>query len=162
MWQHAGMTFGSRLKEARKGRGLTAVELGELAGVSNSGISRWEQGKRAPGGVYVAKLAKALGVTERWLVSGEGPREPGPVVVETPVGRAALETVLFVYDWPDIAIEVVDEIASSLRSEAEMNGGRERPASAWRLRIGQMLRERNGGKRRSSRPRIRAVTGASR
>jgi transcriptional regulator with XRE-family HTH domain len=156
-WQHAGMSFGGRLKEARKARGLTAVELGQLAGVSNSGISRWEQGKRAPGGAYVQRLAKALGVTERWLMSGEGLREPGPVALETPVGLAALEAVLFAYEWPDVPIELVDEITAALRAEASTNGGRDRSASAWRLRVGQALRERQGSKRRPSRP-VRAVT----
>jgi transcriptional regulator with XRE-family HTH domain len=161
MWQHAGMTFGGRLREARKARGLTAIELGELAGVSNSGISRWEQGKRAPGGAYAQKLAKALGVTERWLMSGEGPREPGPVALETPVGMSALEAVLFSYEWPDVPIDLVDELTEALRAEAVTNGGRHRPASAWRLRVGQLLRERTP-KRRTSRPRMRAITGGSR
>jgi transcriptional regulator with XRE-family HTH domain len=151
------MTFGGRLKEARKARGLTAVELGELADVSNSGISRWEQGKRAPGGAYVQRLAKALGVTDRWLMSGEGPREPGVVAIETPLGASALEAVLFSYDWPDVPIDAVDEITAALRAEAATVGGRDRPASVWRLRIGQMLRERVG-KRRSSRPGMRAVS----
>jgi transcriptional regulator with XRE-family HTH domain len=156
-WQHAAMSFGVRLKEARKARGLTAVELGELADVDNSSVSRWENGKRAPGGAFVQRLAKALGVTERWLMSGEGPREPGAVSLETPLGLNALEAVLFSYDWPDIPVEIVDEVTAALRAEAAASG-RERPASVWRLRIGQTLRER-APKRRPSRPGVRAVTG---
>lgn len=87
-------------------------------------------------------------------MSGEGLREPGPVAIETPVGASALEAVLFSFDWPDVPIGLVDEITAALRAEAATNGGRDRSASAWRLRIGQMLRER---KRRSSRPRMNAV-----
>lgn len=163
MWQSGAMTFGSRLKEVRKARGLTAVALGEMAGVSNSGISRWETGgRKSPGAAEVAKLARALGVNERWLLTGEGPKEPGPIALETPVGRSALEAVLFSYDWPDVPIEIVDDISQALRTEAETNGGRTRSASAWRLRIGQALRERTTPKKRVSRPKMRAITGGSR
>lgn len=157
-WQDAQVSFGDRLREARKGRGLTGSELGDRTGIDNSTISRWERGQRAPGGSFVTKLARELGVTERWLMSGEGPREPGPVAIETPVGPSALEAVLFAYDWPeDVPISTVDEIESLVRAEAQREAGRKRSASAWRLRLVQMLRERDGKPR--SRPRV--ITGGS-
>lgn len=147
------MGFGGRLKETRKARGLTAIELGELAQVSNSGISRWEQNQRAPGGVYVARLAKALGVNERWLMTGEGPKEPGPVTIETPTGRDALEAVLWSYEWPEgVTSELVTEVEAMLRAEAYAPAGISRSASAWRHRAGEILRARDGN--RKSRPRL--------
>lgn len=156
------MTFGGRLRETRKARGLRGVQLAAKSGVDGTTISRYERGERlSPEADKVTKLAKALEVNERWLLTGEGPREPGPVVLETPVGAAALEAVLFAYDYPEVPIDTIDDIEAALRVEAITNGGRTRSASAWRLRIAQLLKERMP-KRRSSRPKIRAITGGSR
>lgn len=162
-WQSDGMTFGSRLRETRKARGLRGVQLAAKSGVDGTTISRYERGERlSPEADKVTKLAKALEVNERWLLTGEGPKEPGPVVLETPVGRSALEAVLFAYNYPaEITIEAVDDVEAALRAEALTNGGRTRSASAWRLRLSQMLKERLP-KRRSSGPKIRALTGGSR
>lgn len=141
-WQTGRMSFGARLKEARKARGLTSTDLGARAGMDNSAISRWENGQRAPRGVFVSRLARELGVTERWLLTGEGPREPGPVQLDTPIGAAALDVVLFQYNWPDdVSSEVVTEVEALARADAHSPAGRDRSASAWRHRIGELLRE---------------------
>lgn len=163
VWQSDGMNFGGRLRDTRKARGLRGVQLAAKSGVDGTTISRYERGERlSPEADKVTKLAKALEVNERWLLTGEGPKEPGPITIEPPIGRSALEAVLFSYDWPDVPIELVDDISEALRTEAETNGGRTRSASAWRLRIGQVLRERAAPKKRISGPKMRALTGGSR
>jgi len=161
-WQHVGMTFGGRLRDTRKARALRGVQLAAMSGVDGTTISRYERGERlSPEADKVTRLAKALEVNERWLLTGEGPREPGPVVLETPTGPSALEAVLFAYNWPEATpIELVDAIETELRAEALLVSGRTRSASAWRLRIAQALRERTAKPPRSK-PKLRTVTGGA-
>src|SRR5215475_6525926 len=54
--------FSARLKEMRERAGLTQKQLADRAGVSQRGISHWEQGLREPTWSNVIALAKALGV----------------------------------------------------------------------------------------------------
>jgi transcriptional regulator with XRE-family HTH domain len=148
-WQPDDVSFGERLREARKARGLTALDLQERTGIDNSSISRWETGKRAPRGAYVTKLARELEVTERWLMTGEGTRDPVKLSADPPIGPSGLESVLYSYDWPeDVPIEVADDVISALRDESRSLDGQNRPASAWKLRLRQLLRERLGGRPR--------------
>lgn len=52
--------YAERLKQRRKGRGLTLKQLGRLSGLTASAIARIEKGERIPGIDTVAKLEKAL------------------------------------------------------------------------------------------------------
>lgn len=63
--------------------------------------------------------------------------------VEKPVGSGALEQVLATFEWPDIDISIIDDVCKDARSEAFATG-RDRPESAWKLRVIQLLRERTG------------------
>jgi transcriptional regulator with XRE-family HTH domain len=49
-----------RMTLARKRRGLTLVEVGELAGVSAQSISNYENGRQAPSAQVLDSLARAL------------------------------------------------------------------------------------------------------
>ena len=55
--------LGERVKELRRGRGLTLDGLAELSGVSRAMISKLERGEKNPTLVIAAKLAEGLGVT---------------------------------------------------------------------------------------------------
>jgi transcriptional regulator with XRE-family HTH domain len=140
-WQTARVSLGHRLREAKKARRLTGLALAQLVGCDPTAITRWEQDARTPGADYATRLAKALGVSERWLVAGEGPREVQPVVDATPTGIAALELVLFSWTWADMPISVVDEIERVVRAEAAQPAAKTRSASAWRLRLTQLQRD---------------------
>jgi transcriptional regulator with XRE-family HTH domain len=59
----AGTTFGRVLRELRQDRGLTQIELAELADVHRQIIARLELGTNDPQWTTVGKLAKALGVS---------------------------------------------------------------------------------------------------
>jgi len=50
-----------KLKEKRKERGLTLVQLSKLSGVSVAHIARVERGERSPGSVVLNKIEKVLG-----------------------------------------------------------------------------------------------------
>lgn len=65
-------TFGERLRQARKEKGLKQPELAAACGwESQSRISMYEQGKRVPDAEDVRKLANCLNVSAAWLQFGE-------------------------------------------------------------------------------------------
>jgi transcriptional regulator with XRE-family HTH domain len=68
------MTLMGRIRLARLKRGWSKRELAERAGMSNAYVSLLEAGAwQTPTLASVNKLATALGVTQQWLVFGEGP-----------------------------------------------------------------------------------------
>jgi transcriptional regulator with XRE-family HTH domain len=67
--------LGGRVRELRRGRGLTLEELARLSGVSRAMISKLERGEKNPTLVVVAKLAEGLGVTLSKLAGIEERRE---------------------------------------------------------------------------------------
>lgn len=62
------MTFGERLKEARKKKGLTQRELAKLIGAKNNSISNWEKDQNVPNGSTVLALSKVLDVSIENLI----------------------------------------------------------------------------------------------
>src|SRR5918992_5565509 len=78
-----GERLGTRVKELRRGRGLTLEDLAERAGVSRAMISKVERGEKNPTLVVAAKVAEGLGVTISELLGVEERR--GVVVI--PRGR---------------------------------------------------------------------------
>jgi transcriptional regulator with XRE-family HTH domain len=56
------MNLGKSIKELRKSKGLSQVELAKLSGVTQAALSQIERGKR-PGDLTLKKLSKALKVS---------------------------------------------------------------------------------------------------
>ena len=73
-------TFGLRVAELRKARGLTQTELGELIGVNQTAVGSYEIGRRRIPLSQVSPLAKALGVSVSELIEPESSSngKPGP------------------------------------------------------------------------------------
>lgn len=65
-------TAGDRLRGAREGLGLTQIELANSLRTSPGQIWRWETQGVIPGGPWLVKLAKALGISTDWILTGEG------------------------------------------------------------------------------------------
>lgn len=64
--------FGSRLRETRKSRRLTTIQLQDLTGIRQASISQIEHREDAMVEAATAHLlAKALGVSTDWLITGE-------------------------------------------------------------------------------------------
>ncbi len=61
---------GARIRQLRKKRKLTQVELSEKCGIENSHLSRLESGQREPGLYILDLLAKGLGVSLAELFRG--------------------------------------------------------------------------------------------
>lgn len=64
-------TLGERLKYARKPLG-TQGALSEATGISQNAISNYENNKRQPKVGVAQILCDALGISPRWLLTGEG------------------------------------------------------------------------------------------
>lgn len=60
---------GRRLAQARQARGLTAVSLAEILGITNASISQYEHDKQAPRPELLEKLSAALNVPPLFFLS---------------------------------------------------------------------------------------------
>lgn len=63
--------FGERLKELRIEKGLSTQKLGDLLGVGNSTISRWETGVNDITSDNLILVAQFFGVTTDFLLGLE-------------------------------------------------------------------------------------------
>lgn len=65
------MEFANRIIELRKQRGLSQKELGDMLGVSNKAVSKWENGESMPKTTTMVKLAELLGIDGNELIGFE-------------------------------------------------------------------------------------------
>ena len=70
--------FGNYLTDLRTQRGLSQSELGEIVGVSNKAISKWENGEALPRLERLKSLADFFGVSVEELVAGSKVGEDAP------------------------------------------------------------------------------------
>lgn len=70
------MSFGKRLAELRKKRGLTQQQLCDLIGVHVTQLSNYEAGRSQPTLEVIRKMALALDVTADELVFDKTERQP--------------------------------------------------------------------------------------
>lgn len=63
-----GRHFGTRLREARLGAGLSQSELEDLSGIPKARLSRYENGHVEPSIQTLNRLARALNVSEASLL----------------------------------------------------------------------------------------------
>jgi len=69
---YSQLTVGERLRIARKDKGLTQEELGEVISVGKSQISNIEKGTSELTRANAIVLSGKLGITLDWLLHGEG------------------------------------------------------------------------------------------
>lgn len=88
-------TFGERLRDARKARGMTQKQLAAAIGAAQASVSDLEVGEsKSPDGHTLVRSAKALRVRPEWLLYGTGPREGdggGTEPAQTDLERRVLE-----------------------------------------------------------------------
>ena len=63
------MSFGERLRTARKSKGYTQEQLAEIIGVAKSTLTGYERGNREPNVLKIHALAKALDVDANFLLT---------------------------------------------------------------------------------------------
>lgn len=73
-------TVGRRIKTVRQEKGMTQAQLADHKDVkvTKNYIYLIESGKTAPAEKLVKDIAKAFGVSETWLLTGEGNKYPLP------------------------------------------------------------------------------------
>jgi transcriptional regulator with XRE-family HTH domain len=85
LWRVIDVLFlGSRLREMRDKRGLSAVDLDRLSGVGQGNISEYENGKKQPRQATVKKLCTALGIEDERYFYDMDMRTPLEVLPEMP------------------------------------------------------------------------------
>ena len=57
------MSVGKNIAKFRKTKNLTQAELGELLGVSNQAVSKWEMEQNMPDVILLPEIVKILGIT---------------------------------------------------------------------------------------------------
>lgn len=73
------MTIGERIKQIRKSNGLTLEKFGEKIRITAQSVSKLEKGFNNPSDQTVSLICREFGVSERWLLTGDGPaKEPPP------------------------------------------------------------------------------------
>jgi len=62
--------LGKRIRDVRKEKGLTQVELGDLIDMEKPNMNRLEKGGTNPTVLTLKKISTALGITLDYLLSG--------------------------------------------------------------------------------------------
>lgn len=68
---HNGSELGRRIAALRKEKGYTQERIGDLLSVTPQAISKWEQGNAFPDTLLLPPLARLLGVSIDYLLTGE-------------------------------------------------------------------------------------------
>lgn len=61
-------SFGALLRSMRSKKNLSQVQLGELIGVSDKAISKWENNYTKPKGLSLARMSEVFSVDVKTLV----------------------------------------------------------------------------------------------
>jgi len=63
--------IGDRIRTTREERGLSKSLLAGIVGVSPTAVWNWEENGVTPRGAMVSRIARALGVTDAFLLTGQ-------------------------------------------------------------------------------------------
>lgn len=65
------VTIGTRTKQARVAAELSQARLAALLGIDPKTVMRWEADRTTPAATQIEPLARELGVTVTWLLTGK-------------------------------------------------------------------------------------------
>jgi transcriptional regulator with XRE-family HTH domain len=85
--------WGKRLTAARKAKGLTQQEVGDLLGCRNTTIYKWEKEQTRPGDKDLTVLQQLTGIRKAWIAFGEAPMESDSIDVTGFLGERVLATI---------------------------------------------------------------------
>ena len=122
-------SFSNRLKRAMQIRNIKAVDLSEKTGISKSSLSEYISGKyeAKQNGIYL--LAKALDVSEAWLMGLDVPMERNFDNNIAGVNKKSYENaIVFVYGTipAGVPMECIEDIIDTEEIDADMlKGGKQ-------------------------------------
>lgn len=70
---------GQRLRQGREARGITAVTLAEVIGVSRAAVSQYEYGHQSPSPETMQRICQALNLPIQWFLRPVAPTEKRPI-----------------------------------------------------------------------------------
>ncbi|MEX2193863.1 MAG: XRE family transcriptional regulator [Thermoleophilaceae bacterium] len=82
---------GRRIREAREAAGLSQVELAAALGKTQTAVSQWEGGKRAPALDDLVQISETTGNDVRELMPPSSPREPVHMLMRAAVADLSPE-----------------------------------------------------------------------
>lgn len=98
------LTFGEKIKEARKQKNLTQKQLADLIGAAHNSISDWENNKNKPDPDTIELLCGALKITPNYLLASKeddfSPKEKSFmkkyrfISIHSPDGAGVVDVVL--------------------------------------------------------------------
>lgn len=93
------MTFGDRLRKARKDKGLTQKQLADLIGAKHNSISDWENNKNRPDPDTIEYICSALEIPVSRLFSESVQNKKSPELTEvSPRDDKNKQELLQIYD----------------------------------------------------------------
>jgi len=118
------MTVGERIRSTRKSRGMTQKQLGELCGINEANIRKYELGNQNPKIETLSKIAKALNVPIATLstwdeeLNSEGRLQDEVQTIESVQSNFGEKAVTILKDFTslnelgqDKAVEYVSDLA---------------------------------------------------
>ena len=112
------MTIGQKIKEARKRKGITQEDLGNIVGVQKSAIAKYESGrvvniKRST----LQKIASALNIRPSELVFEDTPKESASFHVRVISDMELMSTLKDYYKLTQDNQKIVRDLIRSLVKE---------------------------------------------
>lgn len=106
------MTIGEKIKAKRQEKGLTQKALGELAGIAEPTIRRYESGKLNPKMETISKIANGLGVTPAELI--------GPEWFDLQIGAENVKSIQQAVNLHNGIIAALEEIYGAVEEKGIM------------------------------------------
>jgi len=66
--------IGERIREIRKGKGLTQIEFSKILGITQDKLSKYENGKVKVPIEILLKISEEFNISLDWLLKGKGPK----------------------------------------------------------------------------------------
>ncbi len=105
-------SFADRLRRARESKGISASGLAKLVAVSPTAVWNWETNGIHPRADTLQQIAKVLGVSREFLLTGDHPGSSDPMPFEAALPKnltiaQAKRALAASLDVPESAIEIV-------------------------------------------------------
>lgn len=71
------MSIGKNIRSLRESRGLSQIQLGKIAGVTDKAVSTWERDEKVPRMGAVDKMVQYFGVTRSAILEDSPSRPAG-------------------------------------------------------------------------------------